>query len=97
MEARFKTNLDQAQRFVDALSGRDFDANDYHHGDLVEFTIDHSIGAKLDRRSFQLEVVARTHHPTAGYVLIELHLPRHWTQSIREWEQWFKRHVLNRE
>lgn len=97
MEARFKTNLDLAQSFVTELGGRDLDASDYQRGDLVEFTIDQSVGAKLDRRSFQLEVVARTHRPAAGDTLLELHMPRSDTRSIREWEQWFKRHVLNRE
>lgn len=90
MKAFFRTNLDEPQPFMSQLAGQD--AAHYRVGDQVEFKVG-------KRNVFHLEVIAKTHQPYRNSTLVELHMPK-WqneTMSIREWSEWFQRHVLGRE
>ena len=103
MKAVFHTNLDLASRFVSDKFGwgTKYDARDFQLGDIV--VIEVFVGSGHKTAGFELEVVARRHKFEAGtmstdaYTEIELHMRRSDTRSIREWSEWFERHVLGRD
>lgn len=95
MKTVFKTNLDVAQPFLHQLA--ECDGSSFAVGDFVEFYKNLGTDTKPDIRCFQLAVVARMHDLRAGRLVIELHMPRYDTRSIREWMEWFERHMLGRD
>lgn len=87
MKARFRTNLDAPQRWVSDLNERGLDSRDFAMGDHVAFV------NATGNREFCLRVVQRKVYALGNFTEIELHLPAHETRSIRDWEEWFKRHM----
>lgn len=85
---RFHTNLDLAQPFVRQLQGN---TERFEVGDCVRFSVD--VGGHAGVRVFDLRVCARTFDVKSCRWVIELHLPTAPSRSIREWEEWFRRHI----
>jgi hypothetical protein len=87
---RFRTNLDEAQPYLSRLP-------DYHSflppvGSRIEFTSFHR------KATFQLEVVELVFDMKAAQWIAELHIPKTFAgQSIRQWMDWFRRHVNGEE
>jgi hypothetical protein len=83
---RFRTNLDEAQPYLAQLSN--YEGEPPPVGARIEFESFHR------KASFQLEVVALTYVAKNSAWDVELHIPKTFAgQSIREWMDWFARHV----
>lgn len=95
MRIRFHTNLDEAKRDVDRISGGyDGCSHDGWFGGRVP-----CVGERVrlpltpdnDREHYDLEVVGITYDVTAACARVELHIPSSWGErTLREWCDWLK-------